>query len=334
MPPMRALPTTLSLFGVLAAGCGVSLPPAPAIPDDDLFVTDDVERTGLEEDPPQPFQLLPGDIVTLQAVSAETTDYEGLMVDEMGQLHVPLAGDIEVGGLTLEQAEERVQEALRRFDTVVVANLIVTDRAGHRATVLGAVEEPGRIDVQPGTRLADLLATAGGPMMEAADGESVVLANLEGARLVRNGQVVPVSLLRAAQGDPQHNVRIRAGDVLYVPPTMGTRISVLGEVAEPRVVPYRQGILLTEALAMSSGITIDGDRADVRVIRGDFRDPRVYTMSMVDLVNGDAHNVMLAPGDIVFVTEHWIASVGEVLDRLSPLLSSGTAFGLTFAVTR
>src|SRR5690606_26192841 len=138
-----------------------------------------------------------------------------------------------VGGLTLGEAEERVQEALRRFDTVVVVHLVVTEAAGHRATILGAVVTPGRINLQAGTRLADLLAAAGGPLMDTDGGESVVLANREGARLVREGDALPVGLPRAARGDPRHNVRVRPGDILYVPPTMGTRISVLGEVAEP-----------------------------------------------------------------------------------------------------
>ena len=332
---MRIHRTAASAIAMLCMGCGVSLPRAPAVPgDEDFGPAQRVELAGVDRDEAQPMTLHPGDVVRLVTMSAENQEHEGLVVDETGVLHVPLAGDVQVGGLTLEAAEERVQTALRRFDTVVVANLFMTDPAGHRATVLGAVVTPGRYAVGPGTRLADLVAAAGGPMMEAANAESVVLADLHGARLVRNGRALPVSIAQAVRGEPRHNIRVRPGDTLYVPPTMGTRISVLGEVHTPTVVAYREGILLTEALAVAEGITIDGDRADVRVVRGDFRNPRVYTTSMVDLVNGDAHNVMLAPGDIVFVTEHWIASVGEVLDRLSPLLSSGTAFGISFALTR
>lgn len=320
---------------LVTVGCGAGLPDAPVVPDPNLFPPpESVVPEGLGEDPPRPFTLMPGDVLMLQTVSTETATYEGLVVDEVGVLHVPLAGDVEVGGLGLEQAEQRVQEALRLFDTVVVANLFVTDPAGHRATVLGAVEEPGRIQLAPGTRLADLVAAAGGPMMDVDGAESVVYANLHGARLVREGQTLPVSVALAMQGEPRHNVLVRPGDVLYVPPTMGTRITVLGAVAEPRLVPYRDGILLTEALAMASGVTIDGDDADIRIVRGDFRSPQVYVASLDDLTDGDGPNVMLAPGDVVYVTDHWIADVGEVLDRLAPLLSVGTAIGITYAVSR
>jgi len=328
---LGALPVAAAL---VLSGC-LGLAPTPAHPSDgaDFEPPEREQPPGLAEDPPRPLRLMPGDTVTVQTVSAETDAHEGLLVDELGNLHVPLAGDVEIGGLTLSDAEDRVQTALRRYDTIVEVNLFLTDPGGHRATVLGAVEEPGRVVVPPDTRLADLLASAGGPIMDTDDAESVVLADLHGARLVRDEEVLPVSLPLALVGDPRHNVRIRAGDHLYVPPNRGSRVSVLGEVDEPRVIAHREGVRLTEALAMAGGITIDGDRADVRVIRGEFRDPTVYTTSMVDIVNGRAHDVVLAPGDIVFVTEHWVASVGEVLDRLAPILSAGTAFGVTYFLT-
>lgn len=317
------------------AGC-LGLPPTPAHPTDDESFTapESAVPAGLEQDEAQPLRVLPGDVLTLHAVSMETTAYPGLVVDEMGMLHLPLAGDVQVGGLTLGEAEQRAQEALRRFDTVVVANLFISDPAGHRATVVGAVVTPGRVQVPPGTRLADLLALAGGPVTEVSNGEQAILADLDAARLVRNQEVLPVSLRLALAADPRHNVRIRPGDHLYIPQARGQRVSVLGEVHEPAVVPYREGVRLLEALAMAGGVTINGDRADIRVIRGSFREPMVYTTSMVDIVNGRAHDVVLAPGDIVFVTEHWIASVGEVLDRLGPVLTTGTTVGLAILVTR
>jgi len=332
---MRKIAIPLIWVGApLMAGCG-GLPPAPAAPgDDEGFETAVLEPpAGLRDDPAEPLRLMPGDTVTVQAVSVETTDYPGLIIDELGHLHVPLAGDVEVGDLPLGAAEERVETALRRYDRVVDINIFLTDPGGHRATVLGAVNTPGRVTVAPGTRLADLLALGGGAIVETEDGESIVLADLDGARLVRGAEVVPVSVPLALTGDPRHNVRVRAGDHLYVPPNRGSRISVLGEVGEPRVVAYREGVRITEALAMAGGITIDGDRADIRVVRGSFREPMVYTTSLGDIVDGDGHDVVLAPGDVVYVTDHWIASVGEVLDRLGPLLTAGTTIGLTYMVT-
>jgi len=319
----------------LLVGCGAR-PPTPAVPGDDPAFTapEVVMPAGLEEDPAQPLRVLAGDVIRLEMVSAETQTYEGLIVDELGAVHVPLAGSVTVGGATMAEAQGRIQGALRRFDRVVHVNLFLEEPSGHRATVVGAVDAPGRVQVPPGTRLADLLALAGGLMREVSGAEATVLADLDGARLVRDRAVLPVNLRLALGGNPQHNVRVRAGDHLYVPPLRGQRITVLGEVRAATVLPYHPGIRITEALAIAGGITIDGDNGDIRVVRGALREPQVYATNLQDLVDGESHNVELAPGDIVYVTDHWIASVGEVLDRLSPLLSAATTVGLAVAITR
>jgi polysaccharide export outer membrane protein len=332
---VRRARTWLLILVAAGMSCG-GRPRTPAQPgdDSDFAPPERVELAGVDEDPPQALRLLPGDVVTLQAVSAETTDFAGLVVDERGQLHVPLVGDVEVGGQSLTEAEQRVETALRRFDRVVRVNLFVTEPTGHRATVVGAVTTPGVVPVPPGMRLAELFAAAGGArtLDPGTAVEGATAADLDAARLVRGGEVLPVSLTAALRGETRHNIRIRAGDHLYVPPIRGRRISVLGEVESPTVVPYQPGIRITEALAMAGGVNRDGRQSDIRVIRGDLRSPRVYTTDLNALVDGEAHNVELAPGDVIFVTRQAIASVGEVLGHLAPLLSAGTTIGVTTAV--
>ena len=278
---------------------------------------------GLKSDPPQPLKLLPGDIVTLTTVSAETQIYEGLIVDATGNLHVPLAGDVLVGGETLGVAEKAIEKKLRRYDRFVRANLIISDAAGHNAAVLGAVVLRGRFRVPPGTRLADLIALAGGPLTSNPQAqEQFVIADLEGARLIREGSPVPVSIPLAIQGDVHHNVRVVAGDQLYVPFGANRMIMVIGNVSSPQPLAYREGMRLSEAIARAGGIAPQrGDRNDVRIVRGPLTEPQVYVASVKDLVNGNATDVELAPGDIIYVTEHWFAKTGDLLNAIAPLIS-------------
>jgi polysaccharide export outer membrane protein len=277
---------------------------------------------------------LPGDVVDVRAQSDDVVTYEDLIVDEEGAIEVPLAGAVRVGGLDLTQAAQRVQEALQQFDRVVRVSLRAAELAGHRATVLGAVADPGVHGVLPGMRLAELVALSDGEHTGLEeDMEHVVLADWDGARLMRGGRALPVDVSRAIQGETRHNVRVRPGDLLYVPPRRGERVSVLGNVGTPRVIDYRDELRLSEALALAGGITLDGDDGDIRVIRGSLAEPRVYEANFDDLMEGEATDVELAPGDVVFVTTHWIADVGEVLDRLAPLLTLGLTVGLTVGIT-
>ena len=298
--------------------------------DDPAFsAPEEVVLRGLESDPAEPLKLLPGDVVQLTTVSAKTQIFEGLIVDALGQLHVPLAGDIQVGGRTLTDAEKAVERGLRQYDRFVRANLIISELEGHAASAVGAVARPGRIRVSPGMRLADLLAEAGGAERATSKDIPTLVGNLDLARLVREGETLPVSIPLATQGDPKHNIRVRPGDQLYVPPVTEDLIMVLGDVGEPQPVAYRVGIRLSEALARAGGIdTARGDRKDIRIVRGPLREPQIYTTNYKAMTDGEATDVQLAPGDIVYVTKAWYASTSDVLNSLSPIIALANSFAI------
>ncbi len=328
--------TTIALAFALVTGCHrYDDPPIYPHQDPAFTQTEPQEPAGIDEDPAEPMKLLPGDVILLRTFSVENQEYGGLVVDEQGTLHVPLGGDVEVGGLTLTEAEGRVQAALRQLDRVVQVGLAISEPRGHMGSVIGAVQEPGRYVVYPGMRLADLLAAAGGARSTVqAPGDSGPIADLAGARLVRNGETVDVSVRRALEGDPRHNVRVRAGDHLYVPIARESLVVVLGAVESAGVFAHRRGLRLSEILARSGGLDERGDRTHINIVRGSLEAPQVYTASLRAISRGSSPDVYLAPGDIIYVTEEWTAHVGEVLSRLGPLLADPATVALAVAVTR
>lgn len=342
MTTSRAMPTpsfvpvlALACFGAgPMAGCGAAFPLVPATPaDDEGFVAvGDPTPPGMDPQPARPLTLHPGDVVTLRLESLETREVEGLSVDARGMLHVPLAGDVEVAGLALVDAERRIEQALQRYDRTVRATVILTDPQGQRATVIGAVGEQGRFVVVPGMRVADLLAAAGGPALSDEDGVTSFVADLYTARLVRNGEALPISVALAVTGDPRHNVPVEPGDHLYVPPQLGTLVSVLGEVETARVFAYRPGLRLTQAIAMAGGLTRDANGGDIRIVRGPSTSPRIYRAHVNLVVNGEVPDPVLAPGDIVYVGSSALADFRDVIAAISPLISIAATTGVGLAV--
>lgn len=318
---------------VLSAGCGAAFPLVPATPVDEegFEAVSDPTPPGMDPRPPRGMALYPGDVVTLRLESLEVREVEGLGVDERGALHVPLAGDVEVGGLPLVEAEQRIEQALSRYDRTVRATVILTDPQGQQATVIGAVGAQGRIPVVAGMRVADLLAAAGGPALSDEEGVTAFLADLFSARLVRGGEALPISVALAITGDPRHNVPIHPGDHLYVPPQLGTLVSVLGEVRESRVFAYRPGIRLTQALALAGGLTRDANGGDIRIVRGPSTRPRIYRAHVNLVVDGAVPDPVLAPGDIVYVGSNAVADFRDVMAAIAPLISvaATTGVGLT-----
>lgn len=322
-------PTSLLLVALLA--CGPSLPVAPSDASDAFGAAQKVELEGVDPSAASaPFELLPGDVVAFRSVSAEPLEATELVVDDAGLLHVPLAGPVEVGGKDLSSAAREVEAAVQAYDRFARVTLTLVRPAGHRATVLGAVTTPGVVTLQPGMRLADVLATVGGPRVETSGEEMVEIADLAAARVVREGVALPVSLASAMRGEPRHNVLLRAGDLIYVPSTRGETVSVLGLVTKPKTVHHHPGLRLSEAITKAGGLAPGADGGDVRVVRGPLSAPKVYTASISALFAGEAADVELVKGDVVFVTEHWFASVTDVMSRLTPLLAA-TAIGVAVA---
>lgn len=316
-------------FIAMVAGCG-GYPRPPMQPSsDDGFEGATVEvPPGVENDVPPPDVLAPGDVVDLQIVSDDTSERRSLIIGSNGTIPVSPIGHVRVAGKSLEQASDEVKKALQVVDRFATPNLVLVRSDGRRVTVIGSVEKSGVFSVTPGLRVVDVLALSGGPKMLSFNGDMFMDADLAAARIVRGGKPLPVSLARAMQGDPRHNVYVYPGDLYWVPSVSGQRVSVLGEVGRPASLRYRRGMRLTEALASAGGATKDADNADVRIIRGPLSRPKVYRASLEDIVDGKTTDVELAPGDVIFVTEHWFASTTDVLQRLTPLL---IAIGLATA---
>lgn len=323
MPLALRTPALLSIATLL--GCTTAhLPPVPTRPMDDpnFAAATTHDRSGLAVDVPERLTLLPGDSVDIQIVSTTVTNLQAVVVDGLGFIHVPLAGDVAVSGLGLSEAEARLTESLQRFDKLVQVNLVMRTRAGHNATVLGAVTTPGTVPLNPAMRLADVLLARGGPREQEIGGFTVLAADLSGATLIRNGEVLPIDFEKALAGEQGHNVYVHSGDHIYLPPVSGRNISVMGQ-SGGAVFQWTPGLRLTEALARAGGITPDGDKDDVRVVRGSLEQPRVYTLSMRDVIDGDRADVELYPGDVIYVTDHWIEDMREVFGAFGPIISIG-----------
>lgn len=316
------------LVFISSCGCNSALLAAPTWPStaDGYQDAPLITPPGLSVDPPPTHIILPGDALRLQIMSAESYAPAELWVSATGQIHVPFGGDVQVAGLELDAAEMRVQEAVRKFDKFARVALTADSFAGHRVIIHGAVDKPGIYEARPGIRIADVVALAGGIRMNETSGEILNMADIDAARVVRVGKTVPVSIKRALLGEILHNVYVRPGDIIYVPWVVSRQISVLGDVRNSRNVSFRDGLRLTEALAAAGGPARSADTADIRIVRGPLSHAKVYRANLDDVMNGTRTDIVLAPGDVIFVTEHWFATTTEVIQRLTPLLAAATVY--------
>lgn len=162
-----------------------------------------------------------------------------------GMITVPYAGRIVATGQTATELGRRIEALLAPIAVDPQALILVERGPGSTVTVAGEAIQGGRIPLSPGgTRLLDVIATAGGASTPVH--ETFV-------RLARDGvtATVPLAILVA---DPDQNILARPGDVLVVS-RMPKTVNVFGAAGRNASISFAsERLSLTEALAEAGGL--------------------------------------------------------------------------------
>ena len=303
------------------AGCA-SLPSPPRV-----ARTWNETLPGIARDEHPADEVLIGDRLVVAVSDGKDTLERTAWVEGNGKAHIASGQDVPVAGASLEEAEARIMTAVRERDRLAIVDVRLGPNVARQALVLGAVTRPGNATLEPALRVSGLVARRGGLIQPATESGQLVAspADLSRARLLRNGVALPIDMERALLGEPGHDVLVHPGDIVYIPFASSNGIAVIGMVGSPQLVSYRARLRATEALASAGGINPEGDKKDVRIVRGPADAPIAYAMSLTAVADQDGRDARVLPGDVVFVEDKVIEDIGEVLGLLAPLASVATS---------
>ena len=158
---------------------------------------------------PKTYILGPADKVGLSIMSTSHLTYI-LTVMPSGQLWIPEIGIVAVSGLTIPDAEMKVQKYIQdeKYNSAEVSLILLNIRK-FKVQISGAVIAPGFINVSAVDRLTDIIHRAGG-LHKLADEEMVVIK--------RQSSNIKCSLKSYQfNGDLANNPILKEGDVVQVP---------------------------------------------------------------------------------------------------------------------
>jgi protein involved in polysaccharide export with SLBB domain len=151
------------------------------------------------------------------------TPYEGKLVDTRGYIELPQLGAINVNGLTVGEAVQAIENAMRSLVNQPLATVDVLQPRSQRFSVLGAVQAPGSYIIPVADyRLLEALTAAGG-FSEAPDSVYIIrqtpLTEAAGGRTTRARQPAPGEAPPPPSGERLNDI-IR--DLTTPGPTGGT----------------------------------------------------------------------------------------------------------------
>lgn len=281
----------------------------------------------------EPYRLGPNDVLHVAVVGhpeflniarEATGEVVGRRVQTDGRIYLPRAGGLVAAGRTVPELSREIAERLEKYFNEPQVTVEILRYGSQKFYVLGEVEKPGVFAVDGTATLLDGLARAGG-VKDTGD--------LEGAYVIRAAKLLPVSLGDILlRGDTSRNVAMRDGDLVYVPDKADWKVYVLGEVKKPGIVPMTdRGLNLADAIAAAEDIDpLYADKNVIRIFRGSWQHPRMYTVSIEDLYRWGT-SIRLRPGDRILVAPRGLANWSRAVQLLLPFAQTAVTAAATSA---
>ena len=236
------------------------------------------------------YRLALGDNIRITVFQSPDLSLE-TRITEAGVISYPLLGSVNLAGLTVAEAEQRIANGLRtgNFVKQPQVSISVVQARGNQVSVLGQVGRPGRYPLETGeVRMTDLLATAGG--VSAGGSDLIVVVGTRSGQPYRSEIDLPSVFAANRRGS---DVLLLNGDVIWV--ERAPTIYMYGEVQRPGALRLERNMTVMQALATAGGLTQRGTARGLRVSRKDANGVvREMEPTMVDT---------LRPDDVVFVRE-------------------------------
>jgi len=242
------------------------------------------------QEKPGDYRLGPGDSIKVQVYQSPDLSLEA-RVSESGVINYPLVGRIEIGGLTVPDAESRIAQALKHRNILKApqVNINITQVRGSQVAVLGQVNKPGRFPLEAmNVRVSDMVAAAGG--ITAQGDDVVVVSGIRNKKPFRKS--IDVAQLFAGKGS-NDDVLVAPGDTIYV--SKAPMYYIYGEAQKPGHYRVERGMTVMQAIAAGGGITPRGSQSRLELTRTG-TDGKVVELSpkLTDPVR---------PGDVLLVKE-------------------------------
>ncbi len=205
------------------------------------------------------YQLRAGDqlnITTYNVKGGETQNQ--VTLDQNGEVYLPGAGPMNLAGLTPSAAQTAMDQRIQSRYPNMRVRMSMTQVRNIRVFLLGEINRPGGLLVNPSSTVLDALIAGGGPN-EAGTYRKI--------QLQRNGAIIAHFdlydlLIHGRQGSP----RLLEGDRIFVP-VSGPQVAISGEVFRPAIYELRGETTLAQLIRLAGGVRPEAYAANAQLER-------------------------------------------------------------------
>ena len=247
------------------------------------------------------YEIGPKDLLEIRVLEIPELNVER-RVNDAGTIDLPMVGQFNVNGMTTRTAGERLAAVLTsKYVNRANVSIVVKQFGNKPLSIVGAVANPGSLNVSGRYTLLQALSAAGG--LTAQAGRKIYVMRTAGNGLSDVLEVKTDDLFRSSTG--QWNIPVFPSDVVNVPPRSIIKVFCMGEVKNPGALEFDADdrISLLSVIAKAGGLS---DRAS-KTIRIKRRGPDGKDVETVvnynAVVRGKVPDPQLKADDVVIVAE-------------------------------
>ncbi len=277
------------------------------------------ELEKLQRAVPSEYRIAPHDSFSLVVEGQTVMSRPKIIVMPDGTISVAPIGSVKIAGMTLSEAGCLLNKKYSRYLRECNVVLEPLELRNYFFTIGGTVAAPGIYPFAFGSfRLTDAVAMAKGLLSVGETGQKISISDLENAYIARDGKILPVDFTKALEeGDPLNNIPIMSGDYIYIPSLENGKITILGEVSNPKCIPFQPDLTLLQSVGLAGGLK-ETNSNDIKVIRGGLKNPVVYNIDIKSMMMGRARDFALKPRDIIFVPRDAISDWNVIMRQILP----------------
>jgi polysaccharide export outer membrane protein len=242
------------------------------------------------------------DLLEIEVFDVEEL-HQTVRVGEDGAITMPLLGRLVVAGLTKSELEVLIAKLLAdQYVRNPQVTVFIKEYESKKIAVSGNVKKPGTYEMLGRKTLLEMLSMAGG--LGADPGKQIFIFRRGEGDATERASIDLEQLVFEA--DPQLNLPLEPGDIIYVPEIETVRIFVSGAVKDPDLyeVPRDEPITVLKAITLAGGTTDRAAEKRVQIMRTDSDGARsTLQVNLRKIKRGKLEDPLLQEDDIVLVPE-------------------------------
>lgn len=231
---------------------------------------------------PESYIINTGDELLIEVWGA-TENSTTQKVDNQGNIILPLAGKVHVGGLNFTEAKARINTALRRIYAGIAApegsyskiytGVSIANIRTVKVNIIGEVQAPGTYSISALSNVINALYASGGPTKN---------GSFRNIQVVRSGKTIATLDIYdfLLKGSQQGNINLIDQDVIIIPPYRN-QVEVIGFVKREGLYEVKEGEKLSNLIDFFGGFSANAykDNLVIERISGAKREVKEVALS-------------------------------------------------------